>query len=132
MGLCFKCDQNTEWIEDPEGWRCSACGALRKTKPPTSGFDRELFRKLMALMPRKNLERLARDRPPYAIVTIALKVSAKEKIALLDLVQEHEEEGMTMSRFMRNLLRVRLGLEPKKVYPVYDTEEERQEALSAL
>jgi len=90
------------------------------------GFDKQLFKRLMAELPRKNLERLARERPPYAIVTVSLKVSAKEKLGLLDLVEQDEDEGMSMSRFVRNLIRERLGLGPK-VYPVYDTEEKRAE-----
>jgi len=73
----------------------------------------------MAELPRKNLERLARDRPPYAIVTVSFKVSAREKLGLLDLVAQDEGEGMSMSRFVRNLLRERLGMGPK----VYDEEE---------
>jgi len=86
------------------------------------GFDRKEFKRLMAELPRKNLERLARDRPPYAIVTLAFKVSAKEKLGLMDLVSQDEDKTMSMSRYMRNLLRVRLGLGPK-VYPIYDEEE---------
>lgn len=89
------------------------------------GFDRALFKRLMAELPRKNLERLARDRPPYAIVTVSLKVSAREKLGLLDLVTQDEDETMSMSRFVRNLIRERLGLGPK-TYPIYD-EDERAE-----
>jgi len=94
------------------------------------GFDRALFKRLMAELPRENLKRLARDRPPYAIVNLGVKVSAAEKLGLLDLVSQDEDETMSMSRYMRNLLRDRLGLGPI-VYPEYD-EEEMEAVIATL
>jgi len=49
----------------------------------------------------------------YAVVAISTRISAKEALGLLDLVEEGLKEGyMSASSFMRDLLRARLGLEP--------------------
>jgi len=65
----------------------------------------------MQMLDKKRLEKMAGEGNEYALVTISTKVSAKEALGLLDLVDAMEEE-MTPSRYMRNLLRDRLGLGP--------------------
>ena len=68
------------------------------------------------MLDRERLQKMAGEGNEYALVTISTKVSAREALGLLDLLAQDEDKEMTASRYMRNLLRDRLGLGPV-VYP---------------
>lgn len=72
------------------------------------------------MLDRERLQKMAGEGNEYALVTISTKVSAKEALGLLDLLNEDEDGEMTASRYIRNLLRVRLGLGPVVYLPYED------------